>query len=53
MRWTGYVAHVCERKTVYLFWRIKLRERVHLEDLGLDERLILKWILRNKIGLLD
>jgi hypothetical protein len=27
------------------FWWETLRERVHLEDLGVNERIILKWVL--------
>ena len=26
------------------FWWRNLRERLHLEDLGIDDRIILKWI---------
>jgi hypothetical protein len=29
-----------------VFWRENLRERVHLGDPGLDERIILRWIFR-------
>jgi len=33
---------------VYIgFWWGKLRERAHSEDLGIDGRIILRWILRN------
>jgi hypothetical protein len=44
MRLAGYVAcmgrgYVCTR-----IWWDSLRERYHLEDLGLDGRLTLKWI---------
>jgi len=28
------------------FWWGNLRERGHMEDLGVDRRLILKWIFR-------
>jgi len=28
------------------FWWGNLRERVHLEDPGIDERMILRWIFR-------
>jgi hypothetical protein len=28
------------------FWSEKLKGRDHLEDLGIDEKIILKWILR-------
>jgi hypothetical protein len=29
-----------------IFWVEKLKERDHLEDLGVDEKIILGWILR-------
>jgi hypothetical protein len=32
------------------FWWGDLRQRDHLEDLGIDERIILKWILKKKDG---
>ena len=32
------------------FWWGKLRERGHLEDPGIDERIILRWIYRNWVG---
>ena len=31
------------------FWLGKMQEIYHLEDLGVDERIILKWIL-NRMG---
>lgn len=35
------------RREMYMgFWRRKLEERDHLEDLGIGERIILKWILK-------
>jgi hypothetical protein len=35
------------RREVYSgFWWGKLRERDHLEDLGVDGRIILRWIFR-------
>jgi len=33
------------------FWWGDLRERDHMEDLGLDGRIILKWILKEWDGL--
>jgi hypothetical protein len=29
------------------FWWVNLRERDQLEDRGVDERIILRWIIRN------
>jgi hypothetical protein len=47
MRWAGHVARmgntVNEKKNTFLEW---LKGRDHLEDLGIDERIILKWILK-------
>jgi hypothetical protein len=44
MRWTKLVARMQEKKVAYIFGGEKLRERVRLEDLGLDGRMIFKWI---------
>ena len=33
-----------ERRDVYRVWWGKLRERDHLEDPGIDERIVLRWI---------
>ena len=35
-----------ERKDVYRAWWENLRERDHLEDPSVDERIILNWIFR-------
>jgi hypothetical protein len=45
----GHVAYIYENKRGKLytgFWRQNLRERDHLEDPGVDERIILRWIFR-------
>jgi hypothetical protein len=33
-----------------IFWLENLKGRAHLEDLGVDERILLQWILRKKVG---
>jgi hypothetical protein len=38
MRWVGHVVHT-------KFWLESLKRRDHMEDLGIDWRIILKWIL--------
>jgi hypothetical protein len=43
MRWSGHVAHMGEVHTG--FSCRNLGERDHLEDLGIDGRIILKWII--------
>jgi len=35
-----------ERRGVYMFWWGNLRKRYHLEDPGIDGRIILRWIFR-------
>jgi len=45
-RWAGHVARIGERRDYTGFWRGNLRERDHLGDTGIDERIILGWIFR-------
>jgi hypothetical protein len=52
MRWVGHVARR-GRKGVYRVWWGNLRERDHLEDLGVDGKVILRWIFRNLEGGMD
>jgi uncharacterized protein (UPF0128 family) len=41
------MGHVSEAGKVYIgFWWEDQRERYHLEDLGTDGRIILKWIFK-------
>jgi len=49
MRWAGHVAHMGARVVYTGFWWGNLRERCHLEDLGIDGRTIFKWIF-HKMG---
>jgi len=44
MRWTGHVAGMGDRRGAYRVWWRDLRERNHLEDLGINEKVILKFI---------
>ena len=48
-RWAEHVA-VWRRGEVHAeFWWGNLRETDHLEDLGVDVRIILKWFLKNSV----
>jgi len=46
MRWAGHVGGMGERRGVYRVLVGNLRERNHLEDPGLDGRIVLRWIFR-------
>jgi hypothetical protein len=46
MRWVGHVAHMGDRRGAYRVLVGDLMERDHLEDLGIDGRIILKWIFK-------
>jgi hypothetical protein len=45
-RWAGHVARIGERRDVYRVLVGNLRERDHLGDPGIDERIILRWIFK-------
>jgi len=52
MRWAGHVACMDERRVTYRVMMGNLRERDHLEDSGVDGRIILRWFFRKwDIGL--
>jgi hypothetical protein len=44
MRWEGHVARRGGGEVYTGFWWGNLRERDHLEDPGIDKRIILRWI---------
>jgi hypothetical protein len=53
MKYTRHVASIGKRKKLHAwFWWGNPREEVHLDDLGVDGRIILKFILQNRIGVL-
>jgi len=43
MRWAGHAVRMGEKRRVY---RGNLRERDHMDDPGLDGRVIVRWIFR-------
>ena len=42
----GHVACMGDRRGAYGVWWGDLKERDHLEDVGIDGRLILRWIFK-------
>jgi hypothetical protein len=46
MRWVENVAFVGDRKDVYSVWWENRKEKDTLQDASVDERIILKWILK-------
>jgi hypothetical protein len=46
MRWAGYVARMCRGEVHIGFWRGNLRKTEHLEDWGVEGRIILKMDLQ-------
>jgi hypothetical protein len=45
-RWAGHVECMGMTRDAYRFWWAYLRKRDHLEDLGVDRRIILKRIFK-------
>ena len=50
MRWVGHVARMGTSEVYTGFWWGNLEERKHLEDTGVDGRIILRWIFRKWDG---
>jgi hypothetical protein len=48
MRWSGHVVCMLDLRNVYRILVGKLKGRNCLEDLGVDGRIILKWIIRKQ-----
>jgi hypothetical protein len=47
MRWPGHVAHAEKKREMHKrSWSESLKERNHLEDLDMVERITLKWLLQ-------
>jgi hypothetical protein len=46
MRWAGHLRYGGRGQAYTVFWWGNLRERDHLEDAGIDGRIILRWIFR-------
>jgi len=46
MRWVGHVACRVERRSVYRVLVRKPEGKNHLEDPGIDGKIILRWIIR-------
>jgi len=46
MRWAGHVAHIGERRGTYIVLMGRRYGNNHLEERGVDERIILRWIFR-------
>jgi len=50
MGWDMYVARIGRAEVYTGFWWGNLRERVHLEDPGVDGTVILRWIFWKWVG---
>jgi len=50
MRWAGNVARMGRGRVYTGFWWGNLEEIDHLEDTGVDGKIILRWIFRRWVG---
>jgi len=50
MRWAVHEARITKRKYAYGVWWGNVKERAHLEDLGINTRVILKFSLKKWDG---
>jgi len=50
MRWADIVAYMGYRRGAYRVFVCNVMERDHMEDLGLDGKVVLKWIFREWDG---
>jgi hypothetical protein len=51
MKWTGNMARTGETDVLHNWlWWGDLREKVHLEDLGVNGRMMVKWIFKKRDG---
>jgi hypothetical protein len=50
IRWAGQVARTGRTEKHTGFWWVKIKERDHLEDLGIDGRIILRLDLKKSVG---
>jgi hypothetical protein len=48
--WAGCMARMGDREVHVRFWWEHLGERDHLEDLGVDGKVIIKWIFKTYLG---
>jgi len=46
MRWVGHLGHIKDKRCAYRVSLGKREERDHFDDLGVDGRIILKWIFK-------
>ena len=49
MSWEGHVTHIGGREARTERWCLNLKEKDHLEALGVDMKIILKWIFKKSV----